>query len=100
MVNVGLNHVRVFNALRGGESHFDGGTQIDGDNVCSPPARHTLRVTTFPASTFEHSLPSYKLGTHRCDPIEEIGRARVGKECRSRWSPYHEKKNRNTRKSR
>ncbi len=20
---------------------------------------------------------------------EEIGRARVGKECRSRWSPYH-----------
>src|SRR5947199_6582334 len=22
----------------------------------------------------------------------EIGRARVGKECRSRWSPYHEKK--------
>ena len=23
-----------------------------------------------------------------CDPAE-IGRARVGKECRSRWSPYH-----------
>src|SRR5258708_10170051 len=22
-------------------------------------------------------------------PFEEIGRARVGKECRSRWSPYH-----------
>ena len=22
-------------------------------------------------------------------PKHEIGRARVGKECRSRWSPYH-----------
>src|SRR5258708_30962202 len=22
-------------------------------------------------------------------PAHEIGRARVGKECRSRWSPYH-----------
>ena len=21
--------------------------------------------------------------------VEEIGRGRVGKECRSRWSPYH-----------
>ena len=21
--------------------------------------------------------------------VDEIGRARVGKECRSRWSPYH-----------
>src|SRR5438034_5361006 len=25
-------------------------------------------------------------------PAIEIGRARVGKECRSRWSPYHLKK--------
>src|SRR5437016_3845382 len=24
--------------------------------------------------------------------IGEIGRASLGKECRSRWSPYHEKK--------
>ena len=23
------------------------------------------------------------------DDIQEIGRRRVGKECRSRWSPYH-----------
>ena len=22
-------------------------------------------------------------------PLAQIGRARVGKECRSRWSPYH-----------
>src|SRR5260370_36672867 len=30
----------------------------------------------------ENELAMYELG-------EEIGRARVGKECRSRWSPYH-----------
>src|SRR2546422_11755541 len=23
------------------------------------------------------------------DQLDQIGRARVGKECRSRWSPYH-----------
>ena len=23
------------------------------------------------------------------DSVNQIGRARVGKECRSRWSPYH-----------
>ena len=23
------------------------------------------------------------------NPVDQIGRARVGKECRSRWSPYH-----------
>ena len=72
MINVGLNHMRVFNALRGGESDFDGGAQIDSDNVFSAPTRHALRVTTFPASAFEHNFPSHELRTHRCDPIEEL----------------------------
>ena len=42
--------------------------------------------------TFEHRIEDLltinKLLKIKLDP-EEIGRARVGKECRSRWSPYH-----------
>jgi ABC-type uncharacterized transport system involved in gliding motility auxiliary subunit len=30
-----------------------------------------------------------KLELYDPEPFSEIGRGRVGKECRSRWSPYH-----------
>src|SRR5436309_15348014 len=32
------------------------------------------------------------------DLVAKIGRASVGKECRSRWSPYHEKKKKNEKR--
>ena len=28
-------------------------------------------------------------GSHKSDPVERSEERRVGKECRSRWSPYH-----------
>src|SRR2546427_7866374 len=38
-----------------------------------------------------HALPTVKPSAATPDEltVTEIGRARVGKECRSRWSPYH-----------
>src|SRR2546422_1802630 len=36
-------------------------------------------------------IPSMSIVEFDLDPAQgnQIGRARVGKECRSRWSPYH-----------
>ena len=31
----------------------------------------------------------YFLNKLRCENVTKIGERRVGKECRSRWSPYH-----------
>src|SRR3954449_6265616 len=50
--------------------------------------RRPPRSTLFPYTTLFRSNDTatteiYTLSLH------EIGRARVGKECRSRWSPYH-----------
>src|SRR6202162_5745292 len=50
--------------------------------------RRPPRSTLFPYTTLYRSNDTatteiYTLSLH------EIGRARVGKECRSRWSPYH-----------
>src|SRR5262245_64175819 len=33
-----------------------------------------------------------RLESRECQPGERSEERRVGKECRSRWSPYHEKK--------
>src|SRR5690554_8129588 len=41
----------------------------------------------------EHRIPIWTISTGRNFRSEE---RRVGKECRSRWSPYHEKKNKQT----
>src|SRR5262245_66180365 len=35
--------------------------------------------------------PTYQAGLRR-DAVQRSEERRVGKECRSRWSPYHEKK--------
>ena len=40
-------------------------------------------------SLFLSSLSSNKLNYRSGLPDYEIGKRRVGKECRSRWSPYH-----------
>src|SRR5688572_33197322 len=34
-----------------------------------------------------------KTPTRPADPVRRSEERRVGKECRSRWSPYHQKKN-------
>ena len=34
-------------------------------------------------------LPADKQTENQTDNLGEIGRASLGKECRSRWSPYH-----------
>ena len=39
---------------------------------------------TFPVFLHPRTKEEYALAR-----TEKIGRARVGKECRSRWSPYH-----------
>ena len=37
------------------------------------------------------ALPGFEGDADKCGEkvLEEIGKRRVGKECRSRWSPYH-----------
>src|SRR5689334_25186382 len=49
------------------------------------------------ASVMIHPLDAASLGIAEGDAVTlgKIGRARVGKECRSRWSPYHSKKKKN-----
>src|SRR6185312_16712743 len=62
-------------------------TRSDRDwssDVCSSD----LRGTEAPMETVEPSEPA---GTYAASGTRSEER-RVGKECRSRWSPYHEKK--------
>ena len=44
--------------------------------------------------TIEEASKYFRIGENKLRRLaeenkDEIGRARVGKECRSRWSPYH-----------
>src|SRR6202163_3219041 len=48
-----------------------------------PPRSTFVPYTTLFRSNDTATTEIYTLSLH------EIGRARVGKECRSRWSPYH-----------
>ena len=36
-----------------------------------------------------HDADYFAQHMHNCDLVNQIGERRVGKECRSRWSPYH-----------
>src|SRR6266536_5992644 len=53
---------------------------------CAPSSTSSARRTSAPRST--------RAARATCSPPRSEER-RVGKECRSRWSPYHEKKKRN-----
>src|SRR5256885_6538843 len=89
-------------------------TRLQGDwssDVCSSDLRSSKFVSAFTAaerrfvavtSSAEESrieFSEFEVGGEACPPssalgsvwplLFEIGRARVGKECRSRWSPYH-----------
>ena len=41
------------------------------------------------ASTFVTNIPEFNGGYYTDPGPFQIGRASLGKECRSRWSPYH-----------
>ena len=46
-------------------------------------------MSTQPTSPNNGPVTAQNTGTTDIPTRREIGRARVGKECRSRWSPYH-----------
>ena len=46
-------------------------------------------VRTIVREAKKHDTILNYVSRERLDQISEIGRASVGKECRSRWSPYH-----------
>ena len=43
----------------------------------------------FPERSYALTLPAPRALADGDVEVTEIGRGRVGKECRSRWSPYH-----------
>src|SRR5256885_17218323 len=62
-------------------------------SATTPPAPSACQHRLTPDHVIMHPLPSI-LGPGSCGAedvvrLEEIGRACVGKECRSRWLPYH-----------
>src|SRR5215204_4641293 len=70
---------------------------------CSSRRRHTISLCDWSSDVCSSDLADAALGVPHGlidprRPVEvdagagEIGRGRVGKECRSRWSPYHYKK--------
>ena len=66
---------QTFQKIFGGSS----GEFLEGHNAIEQTANGGIIIVG--------STSSFGVGS-----ADEIGRACVGKECRSRWSPYHEKK--------
>src|SRR5689334_25291772 len=74
---------------------------VTGVQTCALPiwtiVLLTVRPSDRPTVALRHELAHLALRWHvvRHLPLwfEEIGRASCRKECRSRWSPYHKKKN-------
>src|SRR5260221_10676677 len=62
------------------------------NGICLPSHRHYESVA-FRRQQVGHSIVWREMVTHRCDlshlPMPRSEERRVGKECRSRWSPYH-----------
>src|SRR3989449_7301612 len=68
--------------------------QKTGLNVTQLSAETEREVDRFPRQSGTAAEPTLSREVSRIldradEEAEEIGRARVGKECRSRWSPYH-----------
>src|SRR5882762_338975 len=79
-----------FHRVLDDDAHFDDlaapGFPLNLDSRrhrAQPPSRQADSLTTMSAAS------NQKLPSESCARSEE---RRVGKECRSRWSPYHEKK--------
>ena len=65
---------------------------IDDDKrrtQCETVSDLMARITKRPATMWGPSIVGFGKYHYQYDSGREIGRARVGKECRSRWSPYH-----------
>jgi len=67
-----LHDVRIWQIASGGESSFDGGTQIDSNNIARAPLCCQLRVTPFAASTFQHNFVFEKVRLDGRDPAEKL----------------------------
>src|SRR5438105_14537158 len=66
---------------------------VTGVQTCALPILSTATVVCTQSGQLLGAVDgSYRF--FRGIPFAEIGRGRVGKECRSRWWPYHEKKKR------
>src|SRR5438876_2469753 len=62
------------------------------DAVVRQAAKDLLGKTLVTAQTGAEGLPVHRLLVEQALPIDRSEERRVGKECRSRGSPYHEKK--------
>src|ERR1051325_2641762 len=63
-----------------------GGTVFDPQG--HPFANATVQLTSLSTSTERH-VNSSEQGTFQIPAVLRSEERRVGKECRSRWSPYH-----------
>src|SRR5436190_8880983 len=72
MINVGLDHVCIFQLTSGRKSRFNRRAQIDADHLTRSPARGQLRMAAFAAPAFEHHFVPEELRLHRANPTEEL----------------------------
>src|SRR5438876_10057463 len=66
--------------------------RVTGVQTCALPISTHRKRRTCPGSTVTVRPTSPVLRWDRCSLTYRSEERRVGKECRSRWSPYHEKK--------
>ena len=65
-------------------------TIVLGENLIKPGGPQSNYWLVFPDHDVKNRVPlEFPFGDALTELIDEIGRACVGKECRSRWSPYH-----------
>ena len=56
-------------------------------DITLPTNVHLVKAMDFPVVMYGHE--SWTLKKTECQRIDRSEERRVGKECRSRWSPYH-----------
>src|SRR5690349_23400615 len=75
---------------------------VTGVQTCALPIseepRHLRVVAAHHAGEVDDQHTVLHVLDDQAVDLLEIGRACVGKECRSRWSPYHEKKKSNKKR--
>src|SRR5579859_8213037 len=68
----------------------------DGIRYLTVTGVQTCALPISPSTTWSCSSPAEPRTSRACSPSSTASRSeerRVGKECRSRWSPYHSKTN-------
>src|SRR6266850_8487131 len=74
MIDVGLDHMNVFQLTRGCERRLDRSAEIDANHLARAPTRGQLRMPAFAATAFKHDLVFEKLRLHRPNPTEKLFR--------------------------